>query len=71
MSFYVIEEGEGGDKKIEVGALVVFDSKVIYHQGKDDITRDVMEETSGGDLVEAVRSKMGGETGLRELACLL
>ncbi len=31
MSFYVIEEGEGGDKKINVRAraLVVLDSKVI------------------------------------------
>ena len=70
MSFYVIEEGEGGDKKIKVRALVVLDSKVIY-QGKDDITRDVTEKTRGGGLVEAVRNKMGEETGLRELACLL
>ncbi len=70
-SFYVIEEGEGGDKKIKVRALVVLDSKVIYHQGKDDITRDVTEETRGCSLVEAVRSKMGEEMGLRELACLL
>ncbi len=71
MSFDVIEKGEGGDKEIKVRALVVLDSKVIYHQGKDDITRDVTKETGGGGLVEAVRSKMGEETGLRELACLL
>ncbi len=63
MKFYVIEEGEGGDKKIKVRALVVLDSKVIY-QGKDDITRDVTEKTMGGGLVEAVRNKMGEETGL-------
>ena len=71
MGFDVIEKGEDGDKKIEVRALVVLDSKVIYHQGKDDVTRDVTEETGGGGLVEAARRKMGEETGLRELACLL
>jgi hypothetical protein len=71
MGFDVIEKGEDGDKKIEVRALVVLDSKVIYHQGKDIVTRDVTEETGGGGLVEAVRRKMGEETGLRELACLL
>jgi hypothetical protein len=52
MSFDVIEKGEGGDKEIKVRALVVLDSKVIYHQGKDDITRDVTEETGGGGLVK-------------------
>ncbi len=64
MSFDVIEKGEGGDKEIKVRVLVVLDSKVIYHQ-------DVTEETGGGGLVEAVRSKLGEETGLRELACLI
>jgi hypothetical protein len=55
MGFDVIEKGEGGDKKIKVRALVVLDSKVIYHQGKDDVTRDVTEETGGGGLVDTVR----------------
>ncbi len=50
---------------------MVFDSKFIYHQGKDDVARDVTEETGGGGLVEAVRRKVREETGLRELACLL
>ncbi len=71
VSFYMIEKGEGRDEEIKVRALVVLDSKVIYHQGKDDVTRDVMEETGGGGLVKAVRGKMGEETGLRQLACLL
>jgi hypothetical protein len=72
MSFNMIKKGEGGDKKVKFRALVVLDSKVIYHQGKDDVTRDVTEETGGGGLVEAVRGKMGEETGLFEtLACLL
>ena len=48
VSFDVVEKGEGGDKKVKVRALVVLDSKVIYHQGKDDVTRDVTEETGGG-----------------------
>jgi hypothetical protein len=67
----MVKKGEGGDKKVKVRALVVFDPKVIYHQGKDDVTRDVTEETRGGGLVETVRREMGEETGLRELACLL
>ncbi len=71
MSFDMVKRGEGGDKKVKVRALVVLDSEVIYHQGKDDVTRDVTEETEGGGLVEAVRGKMGEETGLRQLACLL
>ena len=71
VSFDVVEKGEGGDKKIKVRALVVLDSKVIYHQGKDDVTRDVTEETGGGGLVETMRRKMGEKTGLGELACLL
>jgi hypothetical protein len=50
---------------------VVFDSEVIYHQREDYVTRDVTEETGGGGLVEAVRGKMGEETGLGQLACLL
>ncbi len=55
MGFDVIEKGEGGDKEIKVRALVVLDFKVIYHQVKDDVTRDVTEETGGGCLVETVR----------------
>ncbi len=50
---------------------MVLDTKIIYHRGKDDVTRDVMKDTGGGGLVEAVRRKIGEETGLRELACLL
>ncbi len=70
MSFDVIEKGEGGDKEIKVRALVVLDSKVIYHQGKDDITRDVKEETGGGGLVEAVGNKQDGRGDGFERACL-
>ncbi len=44
----MVEKGKSGDKKIKVFAMVVFDSKVIYHQHKDDVTRDVTEETGGG-----------------------
>ena len=40
----MVEKGKSGDKKIKVFAMVVFDSKVIYHQHKDDVTRDVTEE---------------------------
>ena len=71
MSLDVIEKEEGGDKEVKVRALVVLDSEVIYHQGKDDVTRDVTEETGGGGLVKAVRGKMGEETCLGQLACLL
>ena len=31
VSFDMVEKGEGGDKKVKVRALVVLDSKVIYH----------------------------------------
>ena len=51
--------------------MVVFDSKVIYHQRKDDVPGDVTKETGGGGLVEAVGGKMGEKTVLRQLACLL
>ena len=51
--------------------MVVFDSKVINHQRKDDVTGDVTKETGGGSLVEAVGSKMGEKTVLGQLACLL
>ncbi len=71
MGFDVIEKGEDVDKKIEVRALVVLDSKVIYHQGKDDVTRDVTEETGGGGLVEAVRRKMGEESETTAAVALL
>jgi hypothetical protein len=36
---------------------VVFDSEVIYHQRKDDVTRDVTEETGGGGLMKTVGGK--------------
>ena len=71
MGFGMVDKGKSGDKKIKVFAMVVFDSKVIYHQHKDDVTRDVTEETGGGGLVETMRRKMGEKTGLGELACLL
>ena len=51
--------------------MVVFDSKVINHQRKDNVAGDVTEETGGGGLVEAVGGKMGEKTVLRQLACLL
>jgi hypothetical protein len=51
--------------------MVVFDSKVIHHQRKDNVAGDVAEETGGGGLVEAVGGKMGEKTVLRQLACLL
>jgi hypothetical protein len=50
---------------------VVFDSEVIYHQRKDDVTRDVTEETGGGGLMKDVGGKMGEKTVLGQLACLL
>ena len=71
MGFDMIEKGDGEDKKVKVRVLVALDSEVIYHQGKDDVTRDVTEETGGGGLVETMRRKMGEKTGLGELACLL
>ena len=71
MGFGVIEEGESGDEEVKVLAKVVFDSKVINHQRKDDVAGDVTEETGGGGLVEAVGGKMGEKTVLGQLACLL
>ena len=71
VGFGVIEEGESGDEVIKVFAMVVFDSKVINHQRKDDVTGDVTKETGGGGLVEAVGGKMGEKTVLGQLACLL
>ena len=70
VGFGVIE-GESGDEVIKVFAMVVFDSKVINHQRKDDVTGDVTKETGGGGLVEAVGGKMGEKTVLGQLACLL
>ncbi len=67
----MIEEGESGDEKVKVRAKVVFDSEVIYHQRKDDVTRDVTEETGGGSLIEIVGGKMGEKMVLGQLACLL
>ena len=71
VGFGVIEEGESGDKEVKVFAMMVFDSKVIYHQRKDYVTGDVTEETGGGGLVEAVGGTMGKKTVLGQLACLL
>ena len=51
--------------------MVVFDTKVIYHQRKDNVAADVAEETRGGGLVEAVGGKMGEKAVLGQLACLL
>jgi len=71
VGFGGVEEGEGGNKVVKVFAMVVFDSKVINHQRKDDVTGDVTKETGGGSLVEAVGGKMGEKTVLGQLACLL
>ena len=71
VGFCVVEEGKSGDKKVKVFAMVVFDTKVIYHQRKDNVAGDVAEETGGGGLVEAVGGKMGEKTVLGQLACLL
>jgi hypothetical protein len=67
----VVEEGKSGDEKVKVFAVVVFDSKVIHHQRKDDVTGDMTKETGGGGLEEAVGGKMREKTVLRQLACLL
>jgi hypothetical protein len=67
----VVKEGESGDKVVKVFAMVVFDSKVVNHQRKDDVTGDVTKETGGGSLVEAVGGKMGEKTVFGQLACLL
>jgi hypothetical protein len=50
---------------------VVFDSEVIYHQRKEDVTRDVTEEAGSGGLVKTVGGKMGEKTVLGQFACLL
>ncbi len=50
--------------------MVVFDTKVINHQRKDDVAGDVAEETGGGSLVKAMGGKVQEKTGLGELACL-
>ena len=71
VGFGVVEEGESGDKEVKVFAKVVFDSKVINHQRKDDVTGDVTKETGGGSLVKAVGGKMGEKTVLGQLPCLL
>ena len=71
VGFGVVEEGEGGNKVVKVFAVVVFDSKVIHHQRKDDVTGDMTKETGGGGLEEAVGGKMREKTVLRQLACLL
>ena len=67
----MVEKGESGDKVVKVFAMVVFDSKVVNHQRKDDVTGDVTKETGSGSLVEAVGGKMGEKTVLGQLACLL
>ncbi len=67
----MVKEGESEDKVVEVFAMVVFDSKVVNHQRKNDVMGDVAKETGGGSLVEAVGGKMGEKTVLGQLACLL
>ena len=47
VGFGVVEEGKSGDKKVKVFAMVVFDTKVIHHQRKDNVAGDVAEETGG------------------------
>jgi hypothetical protein len=71
VGFGMVEEGESGDEEVKVFAKVVFDSKVINHQRKDDVAGDVAEETRGGDLVKAVGGKVREKTVLGQLACLL
>ena len=71
VGFGVVEEGEGGNKVVKVFAMVVFDSKVIYHQREDNVTGNVTEKTGGGGRVKAVGGKVGEETVLGQLACLL
>ncbi len=71
VGFGMVEEGKSSDEEVKVVAKVVFDSKVINHQRKDDVAGDVTEETGGGSLVKAVGGKMGEKTVLRQLACLL
>ena len=71
VGFGVVREGESGDKEVKVFAIMVFDSKVINHQRKDDVTGDMTKETGGGGLEEAVGGKMREKTVLRQLACLL
>ena len=51
--------------------VVVLDTKVIYHQREDNVTGNVTEETGGGGRVKAVGGKVGEETVLGQLACLL
>ncbi len=51
--------------------MVVFDTKVIHYQRKDNVAGDVAEYTGGGSLVKAVGGKMGEKTVLWQLACLL
>jgi hypothetical protein len=62
VGFGVVEEGESRDEEVKVIAKVVFDSKVINHQRKDDVVGDVTKETGGGSLVEAMGGKMGEKT---------
>ncbi len=51
--------------------MVVFDTIVIYHQRKDNVAGDMVEETGSRGLMEAVGGKMGERAVLRQLACLL
>jgi len=71
VGFGVVKEGKSRDEKVKIFAKVVFDTEVIYHQRKDDVTRDVTEEAAGGGLMKTVGGKMGEKTVLRQLACLL
>ena len=42
----LVEKGEGGDEEIKVRALVVLDSKVIYHQGKEQASTSTQSSSS-------------------------
>jgi hypothetical protein len=50
--------------------MVVFDSKVINHQRKDDVAGDVTEETGGGGLVKVVGGKVREKIYVLGTACL-
>jgi hypothetical protein len=71
VGFAIIEGGKVRDKKLKVREVVVFDTEAIYHQDKSNRTRDVTEKIRGRSFEEAVRSKMGDQAVLRELARLL
>ena len=50
VGFGMVEEGESGDEEVKVFAKVVFDSKVINHQRKDDVAGDVWRKRQGVEV---------------------